>query len=213
MLILELFKDEYPEINSPEDITKNLDIDPDYEPEQGKYAGVYRSKSNPNVVYKIGRVDGITPKHDAYLSYVKKIKNLKIPVFPQIYDVQIFKIKEPKRSFGFGRGSFNTNYMYVVTMEKLLPFQPSKQEMEHLLSRFFGDDAKSYSVNPMDFGYELERLAGRKDYESIHDAYGKELVLVLNKLFRRFSGDIHSNNIMMRRTPYGIQPVITDPVN
>lgn len=222
MILLELFQQPYEKI-SPEDfktIVSKLDIDKNYPHRAGSYAAVYRGNDS-KIAYKVGRVDqGRTPENDPYLNFLNEIKNTKDPVFPQIYDIKIYQLTTPLTGADITNNQSlqhrRVYFAFIVTMERLRPFQPTWQELEYLWDRYFtvplyhfDDHGEFISVFINKLGAIAERNTAT---EEIKDPYAKHFIEVLNPLISTFSNDIYPTNVMMRRTPYGVQPVITDPI-
>jgi len=156
----------------------------------------------------------VNPKdtHDAYWGYVYYIIKNKLwqnPYFPRIYDVKRIVDKDGKMHF-------------TAKMERLEPFDSDDIEgtVLPLVRRIFTEEARKHF-----------RLSGRASLKVIllkvildsmrHEGYLKyikddQLVDAIKKLkdYRNkywVDLDLHQNNVMIRRTPYGPQLVFTDP--
>jgi len=200
-------------------LISKLKIDSSYPVKRGSFGGVFRS-TDMNTVYKIGRVAaGKDPSADAYLTYAKAVKHRNNPVFPQIYNIKVFELTHPEEANQIGLEVTShhaiVNYIYIVTLEKLLPFDPTDEEVEFLWNRYFIiplPEKDSQERRSSQFVSYLREITNTNALDIVKDPYAKELVQTLRGLLRKFSNDLYPSNIMMRRTPYGVQPVISDPV-
>jgi len=222
MILQELFQQPYEKISSEDfkAMVSKLDIDKNYPPRTGTFAAVYRGNDS-KIVYKVGRVNqGKTPENDPYLNFINQIKNTNDPVFPQIYDIKIYQLTNPLTGTDITNNRIHNSrwvyFAYIVTMERLRPFEPTWKELEYLWDRYFTVPPYNFDDHGeflSDFISKLGSIAARNTAtEEIKDPYAKHFIEVLHPLVKKFENDIYMSNVMMRRTPYGIQPVITDPV-
>jgi len=131
--------------------------------------------------------------------------------FPRVYSIK--KIVDD-----------DNQYIHTYNIEKLLSsYSLSKQELLKICEESFGEDADSVKF---DKDQLEEIITGKINYALRHNYYDDitsesllEALKILNnivkyvvKLKRGHRLDLHSKNIMYRRTPTGIQLVINDPI-
>lgn len=201
------------------------------EREKGRGVGRYsvvKPGSDPHTVKKSSKTPGMDMM-DGYwkfIDYVIKYKLWENPHFPRVYS-----IKKIKDSTG--------DIMFRGEIEKLEPLKGLRfDEIKHLYEKIFGlDELPSLMKNTKGLGKEelaklyIDRFA--KDISQtakgivpnwIVDESFKNAIEILKKIKEKekssgekairgkgFIYDIHSENIMVRRTPYGLQLVFTDP--
>jgi len=210
MLISELFQEQYP-TKTLDDLLKDPDVGNFLG--YGFYSNVFTDKTNQYNVIKIGEIqEGLgNPEFDAYLNYLAKLKKYKNPVFPQVDSIQIFHDPSSK----------DHPYIYKVKMERLYPSSDIKnKEFEAFYEKVFGGaDIERYKQfdfrtnRPIDFLYAA--LGDNELFKAIKDPYTRQALGIIKNLNKKggFNTDLHSGNVMFRRTPYGIQLVVTDPVS
>lgn len=242
MKLLEFFQETYPD----KTIEQVLD-DPDVGPmlnkvdvmgkkveSSGAYASAYQNKKDQTSIFKIGKTSNHgygLPTKDGYLNYINRIKNMKLPVFPQIHSIEIFQHQEEKYS------SYGPVYCYKINMERLYDVGDlNEKEHEFLIHRLLGRELTKQERQTLDMNNNLlpwfytdilQTLAWRGRVENvggvpislkisdIHDRYLQTALTAIKsvKKVKKASMDLHSGNVMYRRTPYGVQPVITDPLS
>lgn len=193
----------------------------------GGAANVYSTEVEPGTVRKVVISRNGTPfgtettlKRDGYFRFVKMLqkKNRKDnPYFPQIYDVQINKLGDKK-------------FSYTVEMERLYPFSDiSDREAEVIGNRIFGDFDRLRSsyyrkdVHKGDAKVFLQHIL--ENLISFPDKYADMMANIIDKdffqavmLLRHMvrvglaQSDIIEDNLAVRRSPYGAQLVLLDPV-
>lgn len=118
----------------------------------------------------------------------------------------------------------NDNFIHTYDIEKLIPgFRLTKDELVKVCTESFGEEEGSDQYDEDD----LQRIIAGKIIYAIEkndytDIISDSLIEALNiitdiiksavKIKRGHRLDIHSDNIMYRRTPYGVQLVINDPI-
>jgi len=152
----------------------------------------------------------VDPKdtHDAYWGYVYYIIKNKLwqnPYFPRIYDVKRIVDKDGKMHF-------------TAKMEKLHPFNPNDIEgtVLPLVRRMLTKEARLEfgNITGQDLLTLIESAVAGDDYlkyikdDQLIDAI-KKLQYYRNKHPTLI--DIWSDNVMIRKSPYGPQLVFTDP--
>ena len=175
---------------------------------------------------KISRFDQNKPTLDGYYAYINKLMSLKDqndnPYLPQIYNANIVK---PKRGAPY----------FELDMEKLSPWKDLEED--ELLTIF--SRALDVQLNSVE---EFRQLVGRKgvpykdiiieellryitktisdqNYKdikgnSIKDSQLIEAINIIRYLQKTGYGeDLHAGNVMVRRTKYGPQLVLTDPLS
>ena len=169
-------------------------------------------KSKPHEVKRITHTvrNGAGLNDDPYLNFLKvAVKHQDNPYLPRIYSVKTFLSTEG-------------NYTYYVDLERLHSWKElSWAQWAYLFKKFFGtqirDNREIYSKQGA-----AEKFA--EDFKkTVHDFYKKTHGVIISKYLNdalklispfveNFYIDLHQENIMFRFTPYGVQPVITDPL-
>lgn len=181
---------------------------------------VYQKKTQPHEVKKI--TFHVVDFYESYLFEFLKvcIEHQGNPFFPKIYSVQVLR----ERDHGY--------FAVYVTMEKLHQLEDlTWGEISFLYRKLFDISVKKATElrairDKEDAIIFLARLV-KTQVDKIHGlnvpAYGvkpspqlemalRELGSILKKVPGAFA-DIHKDNIMFRRTPYGVQLVLSDPVH
>lgn len=189
----------------------------------GAYGTAYDLPGPVGKVVKIGSTEGQEPTNDGYLKWAENVFEMPNPFFPQIERVAVYdnRIKSKK-------------YTYHAVMEKLVPnTKITEDEALYLLNRYlnfnpspelqrgFTEKAKllkvSLSAQYMRFFAETIRdlVKGLTPANvTIKDPNLIRAINLMKAIHKQgFMLDLHRGNIMFRRTPYGVQPVITDPFN
>jgi hypothetical protein len=191
----------------------------------GYFGDVYSTDDDISKVTKFSRMNKKKWNADGYYNYIKKIHALSNFVYlPQIFSVDRYETKD------------KVPYL-VVTMERLtglLKF--SGEELLNVLKRITGD-SYSVEISSLIEDYELYRnkydiidliinLIGiainPKNYPELPKHFKglkiedpelmKAIKIVRNLVDQGYTDDIHDANIMARRTPYGPQLVMLDPL-
>jgi len=175
----------------------------------GYFSSVAPDDDDPHFVNKRSvRVVNRKGTHDAYWGYVYYIIKNKLyenPYFPRIYDVKRIVDKDGKMHF-------------TAKMEKLHPFNPNDIEgtVLPLVRRMLTKEARSdfLEITAQGLLTTIKLAIESNNYlkffkdEQLIDAI-KKLQDYMNKYWAEL--DLHQNNVMIRRTPYGPQLVFTDP--
>jgi len=224
------FKPEY-----TQDADTGLELDDTEELGSGVFATAFATRTEPGTVRKIVRAqDKDRFERDAYFKYVQLLAKhdrfLKNPYFPKIYDIQVKTYEKDTRDY----------YTYAVDMERLDHWKSlGEEEALALGKRMFYDYERLAKErikqskdmpNPhnealMEFiRKDIFKVWGDPSKIGSHktmfkDPDLKKAVMLIVTLKNAFEGmdksiffDIHTGNIMVRRTPGGAQLVITDPV-
>jgi hypothetical protein len=181
----------------------------------GAFGSVYKAGGKHlNAVTKIGRASiGNVADQDGYLVYVQAIVNSKSSNrhLPRIYDVRVWKDSKNR-------------IVYKVVMEKLIDIGTlSEPEIYVLFRSLFKDENKVKEL----FDQDANNFASMIDFID-HAIKGNIDLSMLQQTTNEFQQavtlikraqhqsdatvDIGYNNVMARRTPYGPQLVITDPL-
>ena len=147
-----------------------------------------------------------------YLLLSRKYSNVN-PYFPKVTSIQ--QVKAPAKD----------NIMFAIYMEHLAESTDgSAVETETMfrtiftekyLERFSGRYAKGIGLAHHLASHVSSALEGNVHHSSIKDKHFLNAASLINKIYNRVPQvgiDIHSGNIMIRRTETGPQLVITDPV-
>jgi hypothetical protein len=180
----------------------------------GFFASAYNVPKDIESVVKVARYQDDDPKEDGYFAYINKIKSLEhFAYLPQIHEIVQVKPKTGKP------------YL-VVNIERLIPCDEMTWEEQFLvLERMLGRELTKAERENLSPAYTISELL------TSYVIYGKpaswqvsrkqiitdpELIRVL-KIVRNlrqqgFTEDLHTGNFMFRRTKFGPQLVLTDPL-
>lgn len=177
----------------------------------GSYGTAYdQPHADVSHVLKIGHQ--LQDEEDAYMFYISKIIEMHNPYFPQISELKRFVNNKTGQPF------------FKVRLEKLSEFQTiTPAEAQAMCSRMFGlaeYDFKKGTVTTSPYVWiagEVELLIDEPKYRKvIVDPALLEAVEVISRIITlnddRFGNDASHYNMMIRRTKYGPQLVITDPI-
>ena len=193
----------------------------------GAYSRVVTDPNDPHMVRKHNHTP-LMPADDvdAYRLFVDKLveKGLinKNPYFPRIYSVSAIKDTEDKKINSY-------------QMEKLLGYDDvSIEEIQSMTERIFNDpniknnfERSNFISNNKSEQYKLhrritdhiEQAVERQDFNNIKDPIMVkalqnliQIIEELNSAGEKVIVDLNPGNIMYRRTKYGLQPVISDPL-
>lgn len=168
--------------------------------------------SDHDISYSGGRtIEDV--KDDGYIQFlIAAAKGGKLdenPYFPKIYSIVV---KELDKGM----------VVYAVDMERLTPLKNLRlPELKAIADRVFGekmaDELFAEFKTPKEAREELashfdDILYGTADLKYIKDPHLKEALKIVKRLGKKTTIDLHDENIMVRRGPYGNQLVITDPV-
>lgn len=185
----------------------------------GTYGKVYELPGDSMNVTKVARHPHDDPSKDGYFGYIKRLVQLENPYFPQVDELQLLKSRDDGTPF------------YKVRIEKLEQLATLEAEQVHaIVNRIFGralsDEEYTQFVHqhvpPARRGKEANSEALASFLESCVEntrisatVKDPELIKAIQilRLFHKhgYILDIHNENIMLRRTPYGGQVVFTDP--
>ena len=192
----------------------------------GAFASVYKNQDRPEDVTKISKPMSI---HDGYNKYIAALKNHPDngnPYFPKVRSATKYSDKETHGH------SMVSRTVHAVKTESLRHLSElSTREVHSVLERWFGEDWENVlkriyeTEHTIEFqtwdkpNYVLVDLMDHiRDYASValktkdHDLL--RALAFLTKLSDDGAGgiDFGMNNIMYKRSPYGIQLVFTDPI-
>ncbi len=187
----------------------------------GLYSVVVSDQDQPGTVKKLSygyRGNGYTFESllkDGYFNYVMAMaENNRMdwnPYLPKIYSIKFFESKDNLIAF-------------TIEMERLFPIEElSNEEIGFIGDKIFEDFSERLERQGSDNWLDdLMRYieAASKGYGhaygiKIIDSRFRHAMSIISKLRRSNKGgiDIHEGNIMFRRTPYGPQLVISDPLS
>lgn len=179
---------------------------------RGVFSVVNSDKNDPHTVNKtqLVRPDKVGDK-DSFESFAKIV--IKHKLWDKIHFPRIYAQKLTTDKGG------RTQYKWKI--ERLVPlYDMSKKEFEFMAEKYFvpdvADRAKSDAMIFAKAVRDMVRYEAMEKY--IEDEQFLEAVQITRKMFEFLNGkrprvrlDLHVNNMMVRRTPYGPQLVITDP--
>lgn len=163
---------------------------------------------------------------DGYFQYLMKMTQHGMdwnPYLPKVYDIKFYEAKDGLIAF-------------VLEMERLHSFRKTNsKELMAMGTKMFGpefetaveqsarrtgaDEEKKADFMQKLIATELEsKVSGHgSDGFKIKDSRLRHAIAVASKAMRAQGpdvgfADLHRGNIMVRRTPYGTQPVLIDPI-
>lgn len=152
---------------------------------------------------------------DAYYTYIKTVVDDKLahsnPYFPRVYDIKTFK-------------DSNNKQLYSIKLEKLFKLDEiSIKELKMLLNRCFKNldelTKQIYKVTSFNDEKALYYIIIEKYINNINNLKDDNLIKAINIIetirrsgYNEFNWDLHSGNLMARRTSKGPQLVIIDPL-
>ena len=177
----------------------------------GHFASAYSHKDRPQDVRKVSRQAQAYGKGgagvDGFYHYMKELSNHEDnsnPYFPKFRGITIYE--DP-----------DGGIVYSAQMERLFPMRKlRRREKVAVLEKMLGDREEagvseftsiSSVIREVIQGYDIKNHV--VDEELIKAAEFINHVAKKHKI----GNDIHDDNIMIRRSPYGSQVVITDPLS
>jgi len=175
----------------------------------GQFSTVKKDR-DPHFVQKTSR-DADMARNDGYWYYIKKVIDNNLwenPYFPRVYEFKKFY-----------KGS---NAHYRVKLETLVQMEDlNKPELIAVVSRMIGDDPEYLGIiqpyhhenDIMDLIKQIFRRVwdGKKsDKMDTNFISAMKALKEINKN-TNYLYDLHKGNIMARRGPHGVHPVIVDP--
>ncbi len=172
----------------------------------GKYSYVTQKKADPHLVTKVQNKAASNLANDGYFSYIKYIVDNKIaqrnPYAPRVYKINKFK-------------DTAGNEKYTIDMEKLVDIEDiSGEELAVVYKMITGLESNADDVNAL--RNKMTFFLGKHLSGDTNNPNLDEVLKIIDYLLREnddFILDIHDGNIMFRRTPHGVQLVITDPLS
>lgn len=158
---------------------------------------IYLDKQHPSRVVKV--VD-IMDTSDSYLVYIRMVEaHQNNPFFPRIYGYKVY--------------DRDTHYKLVVFMEKLVPLNKLDEDVAAQILSSIGIEY----VGSFTYDHSLAKIMKDPKYreqlkQSTRYPKFKEALRLLEPLFKKYIGDLHIENLMVRLTSVGPQIVITDPL-
>ena len=185
----------------------------------GSFASVYAHEDRPHDVRRISRPSADPDAYQAYIEALENNPDYDNPYFPQIHEVTTYQGRAPATVISVKAGRLRKLY------------ELRTEEIQAVLERWFGEDyekvlAKVYPIGGPGFRGEdsisyyivpdlVRRLIETKKLRKM--VVDQELLRAINfmdeKVLKKgVQSDLGINNLMFRRSPSGIQIVITDPV-
>lgn len=146
-----------------------------------------------------------------FVQYLLDTKNTDNPHFPRIYEMKTVRDKE-----GYRIESYR--------VEKLIEYTEIEPDIliQYALSLIngFSESDLPYAASAhLVLTQSIERAVNKANRPFKDDTLNDACVIVsdaianLSNEFDRVVNDLHSGNVMYRRTPHGIQVVINDPIH
>lgn len=178
----------------------------------GTFASAYHDpKQSPHEVRKVSK-EMHERKIDGFYYYIKELENNPDndnPYYPRFSAIKIYKKPEVKPKT-WSTGAYVT---YSAQMEKLYNIRELKaSEKQYILSKLHGES----TIDQTDHNKSIVSIVRDQMHGDgkATDPHFIRAIEFINKVASEHSylADIHDDNIMFRRTPYGPQLVITDPL-
>lgn len=176
---------------------------------KGRYSTVRNDPKDPHMVIKKTKFDkNSTSYHnkDVYPQFIEELINSDQkmnPYFPRVYGMKSYNDKSDDKLHKFN----------IERLEDLR--QLSAEEMDHIMSLIMEDDVrKAWNIDNerMLAWFISEAIKKNSVRKEIKDKNLYDALTFLSKFLKKnWFLDLHSENMMFRRTPYGPQLVITDP--
>lgn len=185
----------------------------------GAFATAYQDKDNPHDVLKGSKETTLSDGFKIFFIALSKDTKMQAnPYFPRFRAIRQFDSADKQRS------------NYIVRMEKLEDIKSiNRAEAKAILRKLFSEQTQKSIINIATFeegmryssdaqncvfagiSLALDRASVRRN---IIDKNFLQAVEFINKIADDFEyyADLHKGNIMIRRTQYGVQPVINDPL-
>lgn len=165
---------------------------------------------------------------DGYFSYIIKAAQHGMdwnPYLPKVYDIKFYQSKDGLIAFTLEIEKLH-NFLKVNSKEAMaMGTKMFGPEFETLIKQSLrrkpveDEPEKADRIQKMISMFLEQHLAGHKgeDTLKIKDSRLRHALAVASKAMRAMGpdegfADLHRGNIMVRRTPYGAQPVIIDPI-
>lgn len=176
---------------------------------KGRYSTVRNDPKDPHMVIKKTKFDkNSTSYHnkDVYPQFIEALINSDQkmnPYFPRVYGMKSYNDKSDDKLHKFN----------IERLEDLREL--SAEEMDHIMSLIMDDDVrKAWRIDNerMLAWFISEAIKKNSVRKEIKDKNLYDALTFLSKFLKKnWFLDLHSENMMFRRTPYGPQLVITDP--
>jgi len=176
----------------------------------GSYSAVKKDR-DPHFVQKTSRrVE--TSKLDGYWYFIKQVIDKRLwenPYFPRVYQF--------KKFYQGDNAHYRVKLENLVNMEDL-----SREELIASVTRMVGDDPEDLGIIQPYFKKHDIKVLIENIFKRIWD--GKEskemdpsLVSAMRTIKKmhldaKYGYDLHKGNVMFRRGPHGLHPVIVDPL-
>ena len=176
---------------------------------KGRYSTVRNDPKDPHMVTKKTKYDKEETQYhnkDLYPQFIEALINSDQkmnPYFPRVYGMKAYTDK-------------SGNKLHKFNMEKLNDLSElSKEEFDHVLDLIMDENIKkAYHISGPGYlaWFIVEAIKSSSVRKEIKDRNLYNALSFLSKFLKKqWHLDLHANNMMFRRTPYGAQLVITDP--
>ncbi len=175
----------------------------------GSFASVYTHKDQPHDVRKLSRRQG-SNRYDGFWTYIIALSHHSDngnPYFPRFRSITNYV--DPKQ------GSYSVQVERLDHIDSI-----SKREAMALMERMFGDNTGYLLKDMKPNGFRISNVIA--DMFRSEDAPARRLIVdedlrkAIEFIKMQESGrvflDVHSDNMMIRNTPYGKQLVFSDPL-
>lgn len=176
---------------------------------KGRYSTVRSDPKDPHMVTKKSKFDKNTTQYhnkDVYPQFIEALINSDQkmnPYFPRVYGMKSYTDQKGDK-------------LHKFNIEKLEDLRElSKEELEHIMDLAIDENvrkARKISDERIFAWFISEAVKKNSIRKEIKDKNLYNALTFLSKFLKKnWFLDLHSENMMFRRTPYGPQLVITDP--
>lgn len=199
---------------------------------KGEFAKVYTNPSDIETTVKVSSLNKGQWDLDGYYQFIEKVKDItdktQNPYLPQIYNIE--RIQPRGKSAPYLKveveklfpSSSLSNKEGIAVFEKLINRPVTNQDLDFLHNKI-GVHWKTGEQRPIIWEWAIRNVMqaalssesfGGWEQFVIKDPNLKEALAIVRRLIDSgYVLDLHDENYMIRRTPYGPQIVLTDPLS
>ena len=187
----------------------------------GAFSTAYQDKDNPHDVMKGSKQQVVPDGYQIFFTALEENPEMQSnPYFPRFRNISRYASKDHRSS------------SYMVKVETLEPLQKlTKKELSALLRRILDEDGikqvmdrmkdlESYSwftAYPYHYVTQLAEIMVNHPKKFSKHVIDKDFLEAIQFIIQvatdwEYHTDLHEGNIMLRRTPYGVQLVFNDPL-
>jgi len=195
---------------------------------QGAFGAAYEIPKDVTTVVKTSELNRQSWYADGYFNYVKEIADkTDNPYLPQIYEIRRMQ-PAGKNKYGESPEPYllvNTEQLYkgeqfkpdelLLSIRRMMGRELTKTDYKIFLELNHGKKLTTWGLLQViaDALNSYARAKSAKDSFVIADPQLRQALGIVRKLKKKgYVVDLHEQNFMFRRTPYGPQLVLTDPL-